>query len=65
MPSRLLVLLLYQVVKKRREATPKARELESPSEWPLHTEDESYCRDLGLQTSHSFFQVLPLSLFGT
>lgn len=50
---------------KRRKATPKARELASPSEWPLHTKNKSYCRDLSLETSHSFFQVLPLSLFGT
>lgn len=65
--SRLLVLLLYQVVKKVREEKlpPKARHPASPSEWPLHTKDKSYCRDLGLETSHSFFQVLPLSLFGT
>lgn len=61
--SRLLVLLVISSHEggKRR----KAEEPASPSEWPLHTKERSYCRDLGLETSHSFFQVLPLSLFGT
>lgn len=61
--SRLLVLLVISSHEEGKRR--KAEELASPSEWPLHTKERSYCRDLALETSHSFFQVLPLSLFGT